>query len=151
MPWFQRKARPWDDHWDLYLWSSEENMLDRPWTWTVPDNLYLELLQIRVWAAFTLVGFGVKHSPFIECSRGGIVRWHTTYPDRTDTNQNFFIVWSSIPFHDIGSIMMPRITIALPGTCYLQPGDVLSFDWMNHQAGDYMRRPRITAKSWLIY
>lgn len=151
MPWFQRKARPWDDHWDLFLTQDPSWLLPRPFVWTVPDTWFLEILQVRMLCRFALVGFGTKHAPYIECRRSDVVRWNTTYPDRTETNINFFVNWSTKPYYDHGSAQVSTIYLALPGTCYVQPGDVLVFDWWNHQAGDSMGIFALTAKGWKIY
>ena len=151
MPWFQRKTRPWDSHWDIYFWSSEVQYMPQDYRWPCPDNLYLHVLHIQSITIFSMVAFGVLHAPIIECYRGDILMWHTCWERSNLSNLAAYTTWSPGPQMEQIASTVERCHAHLPPNSFLVPGDSLQFHWEHKQANDWFRMPRITAKSWKLY
>lgn len=151
MPWFQRKARPWDDHWDLYTFNTAAVITGIPLLFHVPDNIYLELTHVSLSVNFGLIGFGGLHYPEIVCLRGSSRRWFTAWDNTSHSAAGRRIIFANVPFLVGATKTLQGMYVPLPSPCHLIPGDHLSIGMFGYVAGDFISQIYLTFKSWRIY
>lgn len=151
MPWFQRKARPWDSHWDLYTHYANKTISNIHWTWPVPDDYYLQLTHVHLRATFGFVGLGTIHYPEIACLRGTLVRWATAWEDKTISGTGRIVTFANVPLKVNATKTLQAMYVPLPTPCYLIPGDLLRVGWWGYVAGDFLYYVYLTFKAWRIY
>lgn len=151
MPWFQRKARPWDSHFDLYTLFLPVTVSGDPYRYHVPEDLYLQLTQFYCKANFGLVGVGVIHYPYISCFRGDYVRWSTPWNDKVISGVGRTVIFGNVPLNTSATKNLQTVCVPLPTPCYLIPSDILEIGWFAPQAGDLIYHPYLSFKSWRIY
>lgn len=151
MPWFQRKARPWDDHWDLFCYFDSNYYDNVDLEWPVPDNLYLELTHVFLHANFSNQAPGFIHYPRVSCYRNLFVRWQTGWDGKSIINDSRDICFADVPLNTAGTKTSCNLYVPLPIPCFIVPGDRLIIDWFQGARGDTIIRTYFTFKSWRLY
>lgn len=116
--------------------------------YTFPDNWICQIIGATLY--FKAGAFGTRN-PWIEVKRRGRFLWIIPYSQAIVANLAQDICWGVNLANPLPNSTTGKATAPLPDYCYVEGGDVITFDWMAKSIDDLQNTGTIYLKQWIIY
>ena len=151
MLWFkkQKTHEPFGNDFNLVTIRFEDPSGPRQsMSYTLPDNWICQLIGATL---YSKAGGFSSNNPWIEVTRRGCNVWIIPYAQTLASNVALDICWGVGLENPAVNTTTNRGTAPLPEHCFIEGGDIITFDWLIKAMDDVQKTGTIYLKQWILY